>query len=110
MFRPQINPVKVKGQNLLFAELMFEPKCQQQFLGLALAMLLLRSQKKVFCHLLGNGAAALSVSAGKDVGNHCPGKRNDVKAEMPVKPPVFGGNDGVNGVSSGSSSERMTSE
>ena len=55
-----------------------------------------RGQKEILCHLLSDGAAALSVSSGKNIGNHSPGKGDDVKAKMAVKTTVFGINNGIN--------------
>ena len=71
---------------------MFQPKGQQQLLRFALDVFL-RRQEQVFGHLLGNGAAALYIAAGKGY-YQCACGAADINAAVFVKAGVFNRNKG----------------
>ncbi len=88
----EVNPVKIKRQNLLFIELKFQPDRQKDFFDFA-AKITFWGQKQVFGKLLGDGATTLGNTANREVGPCRAGDAQKIDAKMIVEPTIFNGNE-----------------
>ncbi len=82
------DPVQVQGEDLLLAELAFEPAREEHLLELA-AQRTFVGQHGVACELHGDGAAALAYAAGGDVADRSTHQALPVHAGMLEEAVVF---------------------